>query len=51
MERERVCSPEEAGKLLDDLKATWGELSKAERWEVRGALRQVGSRENLAIGG
>ena len=47
MESERVCSPEEAGKLLDDLKATWGELSKAERWEVRGALRQVGDRERV----
>ena len=35
MERERVCTPEEAGKLLNDLKTVWQELSKAERGEVR----------------
>ena len=51
MERERVCTPEEAGKLLNDLKTVWQELSKAERWEVRGLLHQVGSRENLAVEG
>jgi len=47
MERERVCSREEAGELLDDLKTAWGELSKAERWELRGALQQVGDREKV----
>ena len=47
MESERVCSHEEARELLDDLKTAWGELSHAERWELRGALRQVGDRERV----
>jgi len=32
---ERVCTPEQAGELLEGLKTVWQELSKAERWEVR----------------
>ena len=46
-EGEMVCSREEARELLDDLKTAWGELSHAERWELRGALRQVGDRERV----
>ena len=41
MESERVCSHEEARELLDDLKAAWGELTKAEKWELRGELHKV----------
>jgi len=41
MERERVCSREEAEELLDDLKALWWGLSQAERWELRGELQKA----------